>query len=72
MEQKERDDEIPAAEAQSAHSMEPAEGAREPGRDARETRPPHPVEPAEGAREPMIERMADESEEDRNSGAAGG
>jgi hypothetical protein len=34
----------------SAHPVEPAEGAREPGEDADDPRPPHPAEPAEGER----------------------
>ncbi len=56
MEQEDREDPVPAAEAQSAHPVEPAEGAREPGQDANEPRPPHPVEPAEGSREPLSDR----------------
>jgi hypothetical protein len=32
----------------SAHPVEPAEGAREPGEHADEPRPPHASEPAEG------------------------
>lgn len=46
----EPEDQITTAEAQSAHPVEPAEGAREPGEDANEPRPPHPEEPAEGER----------------------
>jgi hypothetical protein len=52
MGQENRDGQISAAEIQSAHTMEPAEGAREPGKGADERRPPHPVEPAEGPRKP--------------------
>ena len=37
-------------EAQSAHPVEPAEGAREPGEQADVERPPHPSQPAEGER----------------------
>jgi hypothetical protein len=37
-------------EMQSAHPVEPAEGAREPGKDAQAPRVPHPSEPAEGDR----------------------
>jgi hypothetical protein len=44
------DDEGPAEAGHSAHPIEPAEGAREPGEDAGSPRPPHPDEPAEGAR----------------------
>lgn len=58
MVEEERGDQDPAAEVQSAHPTEPAEGAREPGEDARKQRPPHPVESAEGSRE----KVADQSE----------
>ena len=56
MGQEERGDEDAAAEVQSAHPTEPAEGAREPGEDAQEQRPPHPVEPAEGSREKVADQ----------------
>lgn len=58
MDREEGEDHVPVAEAQSAHPVEPAEGAREPGEDVSEPRPPHPVEPAEGAREPLSDRAA--------------
>jgi hypothetical protein len=48
--QQEPDEEVATDEGHSAHPIEPAEGAREPGEDADEPRPPHPDEPAEGAR----------------------
>ena len=51
MVQEERGDQDSAAEVQSAHPTEPAEGAREPAEGANEQRSPHPVEPAEGSRE---------------------
>jgi hypothetical protein len=43
-------DEVPPEELLSAHPVEPAEGARHPGEDAKEPRPPHPAQPAEGER----------------------
>lgn len=42
---------IPPEEIQSAHPVEPAEGARQPGSGAGADRPPHPTQPAEGERE---------------------
>jgi hypothetical protein len=58
-ERDEREDQVPAEEAQSVHPTEPAEGAREPGRDAAERRPPHPTDPAEGPRrEPTSDQSA--------------
>ena len=46
----ESQDSVTPEELLSAHPVEPAEGAREPGEHADEPRPPHPDEPAEGAR----------------------
>jgi hypothetical protein len=43
-------DRVTPEEMQSAHPVEPAEGAREPGKDALAPRVPHPSEPAEGDR----------------------
>jgi hypothetical protein len=50
MEREEPEDQNTTEEVQRAHPVEPAEGAREPGKDADAPRPPHPDEPAEGER----------------------
>ena len=51
MEEKEMSGEDVPKTVHSAHPVEPAEGAREPGEGADELRPPHPEQPAEGERE---------------------
>ena len=48
--EREESDKVTPEELQSAHPVEPAEGAREPGKDAQAPRVPHPSEPAEGDR----------------------
>jgi hypothetical protein len=50
MDQSEKPDAVIPEEEQSAHPVEPAEGAPQPGEEAIVERPPHPSQPAEGER----------------------
>ena len=62
MAQADDQDRVPPEDAKRAHTMAPAEGARDPAKYDDEQRPPHPVDPAEGPRKSPVDESSKSSQ----------